>query len=341
MLAPIPQAEALVDLGQNISVKTELPKVDVATGEFIVNGTLHNSSNIPQAAPITLVVDSFNPADSSIALIQSDGALPDGDAFKVILAEGELAANADLSFNLRFGFANPISSTVTEAIEKAAKKAFQFSPSTKAGFTVNYKVTQIPAGNRQPVANAGADLEGKVEQTITLNGGASNDPDLGQTLGYAWTLTEIPPCSAAKLIDSSAVNAYLTADAPGVYVASLIVNDGYVLSNADTVKVTVNQNDSGNHQPKISSTPGNSGTDTREYNYKVEAGDADCDTLTYKLTEFPQGMTINATGSIGWKITGVTVGSDVPVTVEVSDGHGGVTEQKFTIKIMPCSCSGG
>ena len=71
------------------------------------------------------------------------------------------------------------------------------------------------------------------------------------------------------------------------------------------------------------------------YSYQVKASDPDGDRLTYSLTSCPKGMTINpSTGLIQWNVPEGYKGEET-VTVSVSDGHGGVTSQSFTLNISP------
>jgi imidazole glycerol phosphate synthase subunit HisF len=69
------------------------------------------------------------------------------------------------------------------------------------------------------------------------------------------------------------------------------------------------------------------------YIYSVDATDPDGDTLTYSLTVFPEGMTMDsATGLIQWTPSEAQVGSH-DVTVEVSDGRSGTASQSFTVEV--------
>ena len=91
--------------------------------------------------------------------------------------------------------------------------------------------------NSAPVANAGADQSGYVGDTITLDGTGSSDVD-GNPLTYQWSLTSKPAGSLAVISDPAAVNPTFVIDVFGDYVAQLIVNDGTVNSNPDTVTIT-------------------------------------------------------------------------------------------------------
>src|SRR5262249_55730842 len=74
---------------------------------------------------------------------------------------------------------------------------------------------------------------------------------------------------------------------------------------------------------------------TNLYIYKVNALDADGDTLTYAIVNGPAGMTINqTTGLVSWDI-GQNPTGQYPVTVRVEDGRGGFDEQSFRIDVQP------
>ncbi|KAB2835681.1 MAG: hypothetical protein F9K48_03745 [Candidatus Brocadia sp.] len=94
--------------------------------------------------------------------------------------------------------------------------------------------------NSAPVANAGQDQMVYVNDPVTLDGSGSTDVD-GDLLAYTWAFTAKPADSTATLNDPHAVNPTFTADKAGTYVMSLMVNDGTVDSQPDTVVIsTVN-----------------------------------------------------------------------------------------------------
>ena len=63
------------------------------------------------------------------------------------------------------------------------------------------------------------------------------------------------------------------------------------------------------------------------------ADDGDDDPLSFALTEFPPGMTIEpGTGAIRWTVPDGFVGT-APVSVTVSDGHGGEAAYPFSLTI--------
>ena len=92
--------------------------------------------------------------------------------------------------------------------------------------------------NAAPVARAGSDQSVLTGASVTLDGSGSTDAN-GDTLSYRWTLTSRPSGSTAVLSSASAVSPSLVADLAGLYVASLVVNDGQLDSAVSTVTITV------------------------------------------------------------------------------------------------------
>ena len=97
----------------------------------------------------------------------------------------------------------------------------------------------ISTSNSAPVANAGANQEPRVGDTVTLDGSASFDVD-GDELEYSWSFLLVPTGSKAALSDPIAVSPTFVMDLSGDYVMQLIVNDGTVDSSPDTMVVTTN-----------------------------------------------------------------------------------------------------
>ncbi len=91
--------------------------------------------------------------------------------------------------------------------------------------------------NGQPITDAGPDQSPHVTEVVTLNGAGSTDVD-GDLLTYTWAFTTKPAGSAATLSDAHAVNPTFTVDKAGTYVVSLIINDGTVDSQPDTVTIS-------------------------------------------------------------------------------------------------------
>jgi YD repeat-containing protein len=95
----------------------------------------------------------------------------------------------------------------------------------------------ITTENSRPVAAAGEDQTVFTGDTVTLDGGGSYDVD-GDPLTYRWSFTSVPDGSAATLEEGTTASPFFVPDVAGIYVVQLIVNDGAVDSDADTVIVT-------------------------------------------------------------------------------------------------------
>ncbi len=94
----------------------------------------------------------------------------------------------------------------------------------------------LPNPNAAPVANAGFDQRASVGDSITLDGSASTDVD-GDELSYSWVQIGKPPGSTAVLSSVNAVMPTFSVDLEGSYAFQLIVSDGKVESDADTVTI--------------------------------------------------------------------------------------------------------
>ena len=91
--------------------------------------------------------------------------------------------------------------------------------------------------NTAPVANAGDNTNARVQETVLLDGTGSVDVD-GDCSSFSWSLTTVPQGSAAALDHPDVPRPRFLLDWPGTYVAQLIVHDGTVASEADTITVT-------------------------------------------------------------------------------------------------------
>ena len=93
------------------------------------------------------------------------------------------------------------------------------------------------AANPAPVANAIPAQTILLGATVTLTGAASTDANADK-LTCKWVLTTKPTGSTATLSSASAVSPTFKAYVEGVFVASLIVNDGKVGSTFSTVPIS-------------------------------------------------------------------------------------------------------
>jgi len=93
-----------------------------------------------------------------------------------------------------------------------------------------------------PVAAAGLDQTAASGATISLDGSGSYDP-LGRALSYTWTLESLPSGSTSTLTTPTTVAPTFVADKGGLYVVSLVVNNGINASSPDTAVVRVSSAD--------------------------------------------------------------------------------------------------
>ena len=97
-------------------------------------------------------------------------------------------------------------------------------------------VITVTANNCPPIADAGADQKVTTGQLVTLTGAGSTDPN-HDPLTYSWRFQSKPDGSTATLAAATSVSPTFTADMAGLYVLSLVVNDGKLTSAPDTVVI--------------------------------------------------------------------------------------------------------
>lgn len=177
----------------------------------------------------------------------------------------------------------------------------------------------INTENSKPVADAGADQDLQTGATANLNGSASSDAD-GDPLNYFWSFTSKPAGSTAELSDRFAANPTFAADLEGLYIVQLIVNDGKVDSDADTVNITAA---SGNRPPVA-----NNDTALTALNTPITVtvlgndSDPDGDPLTIQsITQGSKGSVKNNNTTVTYTPNNNFNGTD-SFTYTLSDGQG-------------------
>lgn len=97
---------------------------------------------------------------------------------------------------------------------------------------------KVSFANIAPVANAGTSQSVPWGTIVTLDGSGSSDAN-GDPLTYQWSLATRPTGSSATISTPTAMAPTFIPDLPGLYVAQLVVNDGFVNSDPSTVQVQV------------------------------------------------------------------------------------------------------
>jgi len=184
---------------------------------------------------------------------------------------------------------------------------------------------QIPVIQAAPVANAGVDQTVFVGAVVTVDGGASSDAN-GDMLTYKWILTTRPAGSRASLSTLTAVRPTFDADVAGIYVLTLVVNDGRSDSLPDSVSITATEKQaSPNTLPNANAGP-NQVVPVGATVFLTGVGaDAERDPLTYQWTmvSYPIGSLATLTDSkiINPRFVADRAGT-YSVVLHVNDGTG-------------------
>ncbi len=108
-----------------------------------------------------------------------------------------------------------------------------------AGSLPDNVVVTAATPNAPPIANAGPDNTVLRNMVIQLDGTQSYDPD-NNALTFAWSIVSQPAGSTSMLDNPASPTPTILADAEGQYVFRLVVNDGHMDSESDTVVITSN-----------------------------------------------------------------------------------------------------
>ncbi len=98
----------------------------------------------------------------------------------------------------------------------------------------------VSNANLPPVARPGPAQTVAFGSRVRLDGRASSDPN-GDALSFQWSLSSRPAGSTASLLTRTAPELEFVADVIGVYVISLVVNDGLGDSAAASVTITATE----------------------------------------------------------------------------------------------------
>jgi RHS repeat-associated protein len=122
-----------------------------------------------------------------------------------------------------------------------------------------------------------------------------------------------------------------TREQAGTHDLVIRIRDGYGGLTLQSFQITVN---SLNNAPIITSNPDLEAIANLPYQYQVEAQDSDGDSLSYRLENAPNGMTIDAdTGLLTWTANNSQIGQ-IPVTIIVKDSQGAETRQTYTLNVV-------
>jgi hypothetical protein len=210
-------------------------------GTYVVQLTVNDGA--ADSAPDTVTISTQNTAPAA-------DAGPDQSVFlgDTVTLDGSGSSDPDgdaLTFNWSF-VSRPAGSGATLSDTTAVQPGFttdlpgtyvaQLIVSDGTSDSTTDTVT-ISTENSAPVADAGDPQAAHAGETITLDGGRSQDAD-SDPLTFVWSFVSVPAGSTAALSDPTAVNPTFVADVLGIYVVQLIVHDGKLYSDPDTVTIS-------------------------------------------------------------------------------------------------------
>lgn len=290
-------------------------KVGDYTFLLVVNDGLRNS----QPTSVTLKATNAVPV---VTVGQLPAGLAVGDRVQLSITATDPDHDA---ITYQWELAVPGGSTATLADKTSARPHFVIDRSGEYVATV---VASDPWGssepvriglvvnNRKPVADAGHELVGWIGEPVSLSGTAT-DGD-GQALTYAWTLAG-PTGSSAALNNDQTLTPNFIPDVPGIYIATLVTNDGMESGIPSSVNVVVN-----NRKPsvRIGLIPNQSVGATLPLTGIATDADGHALIWDWALLEVPEGSSATLSGA---DTSTPTVNLDrvgiYKVTVKVHDGY--------------------
>ena len=184
-------------------------------------------------APVA-VADSYSVAQGGTLVVSAATGMlandTDADGDTLTAASVSTVTHGALTLNPDGGFTYTPSATYTGPDSFTYRANDGASNSNTA--TVSLSVT---TGNLPPVADAGANQNVTVGQSVQLNG-TCTDAD-GDATTRAWSFTSKPAGSTAALSDPTVVNPSFIPDLAGSYQLRLICNDGHVDSSPSPVTI--------------------------------------------------------------------------------------------------------
>jgi hypothetical protein len=214
------------------------PDVD---GDYAVQLVVTDSLAAP-SEPSVVIVSTINSApvadagpDQFIAsagtLVQLDGNQsydPDGDAINYSWAiatkpDGSIAALSDPTL------VNP-----TFVADFLGTYVIELFVTDTWGLESIPDEVWVTSENVRPVADAGGNQVVLVGDTVYLDGSGSYDANL-DPLTYRWSLVSMPKNSLAQITDPTMEEATFEPDVQGIYIVSLVVNDGSLDSDPSNV----------------------------------------------------------------------------------------------------------
>lgn len=181
----------------------------------------------------------------------------------------------------------------------------------KVSSEISLVTVTAEVSNVAPVANAGTN-QTLLIGPVTLDGSASLDAN-GDALTYKWFLTSKPTNSAAVLSSTTAAKPTINTDIAGVYIFSLVVNDGKLDSSPVLTIVTTNAINTTLNTPKFGTTSADTLSSSRGNDTIDGGGGIDTVLLNSSISNY--SVTKTATGFSLVDKTGLD-GTDTLLSIE-------------------------
>lgn len=197
----------------------------------------NSDEEIPGSPPIADAGDDVEvPLDlaGTVALSGSGSSDPDGDPLEY---QWTLNSKPDGSATT-LNNANEMNASLTPDREGIYEISLSVNDGNHPPVQDEVSVTILEPLGSAPEANAGEDQTVQVNATVTLDGGASSDPD-GDTLEYEWTSNTTPIGAQVSIDDADQEKATFVPDRVGIYSFRLKVTDPSGKSDTDNVDITV------------------------------------------------------------------------------------------------------
>ena len=232
--------ESTVELSDSTIVSpiltTDLP------GDYIIQLTVTDSKGL-SSEPDTVFISTFNTPpvadageDQAIIVVGSTVTLDGTQSYDI---DGDTINYAWSILSTPEGSTttlyNPPPATPTFVADIHGDYVFQLVVADQWSSSTPDKVT-VSFDNVTAVADAGGNQSVVQGDTVSLDGSASTDANFDE-LTYSWSIVSKPEGSTAEIADPASVETSFVTDLPGEYVVSLVVNDGFLDSEASNISV--------------------------------------------------------------------------------------------------------
>ncbi|RKY52087.1 MAG: hypothetical protein DRP89_08220, partial [Candidatus Neomarinimicrobiota bacterium] len=308
-----------------------------ATNEKNFTLSIHNTNDAPTVA--YLIPDQFSFEDSLFTFTFGDSVFKEVDIGDSLRYSATLSKGSVLPAWLSF--------------EEILPRTFSGTPTNDDIGSISIKVTatddslaivstefnlEVINTNDAPVLYPISDKEMFEDTTLNVTVTATDDDDMDQL-------------EMSVESDTSAIAAYFTTGKGTELTRELMLIPEDNWNGVAKITITVVDNESKasdttsfmltvlplNDPPKIVTTELPDATEDHDYNFEIEASDVDLvygDHLTYSLTVYPEGMTINnSTGELSWLPDNEDVG-DTIVTVVVTDDSSAMDTKTYILTVI-------